>query len=241
MTTLLLLFCFALVAFLYASVGHGGASGYLAVMALLGYAQQFAKPDALVLNIAVSALAFYNYYRGGFFRLRDFLFLAVFSVPMAWVGGLTRLDDGVYHRLLAVMLLIAAFSVVFRPAEPKQVRPIPIYWAAFCGASIGWISGLTGIGGGVILSPLLLMVGWANQKQAAALSAAFILVNSISGFVGWLGQNKPLDSNLIFMLPVAIAGGFVGSFLGANRFQSKHLKWLLCAVLLVASIRLFIN
>ena len=241
MTTALLLVCFALVAFLYASVGHGGASGYLAVMAILGYAQQFAKPDALVLNIAVSALAFYNYYRGGFFRLRDFLWLAVFSVPMAWVGGLTRLDDVVYHRLLAGMLLIAAFSVVFRPAEPSQVRPIPIYWAAFCGASIGWISGLTGIGGGVILSPLLLMVGWANQKQAAALSAAFILVNSISGFAGWLGQNKPLDPNLVYMIPVALVAGFAGSYLGAGRYKSKQLKWLLTAVLFVASIRLFVQ
>ncbi len=241
MTTALLLVCFALVAFLYASVGHGGASGYLAVMAILGYAQQFAKPDALVLNIAVSALAFYNYYKGGFFRLRDFLRLAVFSVPMAWLGGLTRLDDGVYHRLLAGMLLIAAFSVAFRPAEPKQVRPIPIFWAAFCGASIGWVSGLTGIGGGVILSPLLLLVGWANQKQAAALSAAFILVNSISGFVGWLGQNKPLDSNLIYMLPVALAAGFAGSYFGAGRYRSIHLKWLLAAVLFVASIRLLLQ
>ena len=240
-TSILLLICFALVAFLYASVGHGGASGYLAVMAILGYAQTQAKPDALILNIAVSGIAFFHFYRSGFFVRRDFLWLSFFSVPMALLGGLTPLSDHIYHRLLSAMLLLAAFFIVFKPAESLHIRRIPAFAAAAIGMGIGLLSGLTGIGGGVILSPLMLLAGWASQKQAAALSAAFILVNSISGLTGWLSQNRTIDENLIFMLPVVLAGGFAGSYLGANQYRAKALKWLLALVLFVASVRLFLQ
>jgi uncharacterized membrane protein YfcA len=240
MTALLLLVCFALVAFLYASVGHGGASGYLAVMAILGYAQQFAKPDALVLNIAVSALAFYNYYRGGFFRLRDFLWLAVFSVPMAFVGGLTPIQEDLYRKLLGMLLLSASVLMIFRPAEPKKITEIPPSVAGLLGAIIGFVSGLTGIGGGVWLSPIFLLAGWASQKQTAALSSAFILVNSISGLLGWIKSDKPWDDNLPLLIAVVLVFGWLGAWLGSKKYKSDAMKWILALVLGIASIKLIV-
>lgn len=236
-----LLPCFALIAFLYASVGHGGASGYLAVMALLGYAPEQARPDALLLNLAVSAMAFWQYRQGGYFVWRDFLWLAAFSVPMALLGGMTPLTDDVYHLLLGVVLLLAAVSVAFRPAEAGNIRSLPAWLAAVLGAGIGLVSGLTGIGGGVILSPVLLLAGYARQKQAAAISAAFIFVNSLSGFAGWLQQGKSLDPNLPWMLLLATSAGLAGAWLGARRYTPSTLKWVLAAVLLVAAGRLLVG
>ena len=233
-----LLLGFALVAFLYAGVGHGGGSGYLAVMALCSYYGYLARPDALVLNLVVSGMAFFQFYKGGYFKLRDFLWLAVFSVPMAFLGGLTPIEDALYKRILGVMLLTASVLMIFRPAEPKKISEMPSISGAIIGSVIGFASGLTGIGGGVWLSPILLLAGWAGQKQTAALSSAFIFVNSLSGLLGWVKADKPWDENLPEMIAIVLIFGGLGAWLGAGKYQSKAMKWLLATVLGIASVKL---
>ena len=233
-----LLLGFALVAFLYAGVGHGGGSGYLAVMALCSYYGYLARPDALVLNLLVSGMAFFQFYKGGYFKLRDFLWLAIFSVPMAFLGGLTPIEDALYKRILGVMLMSASVLMIFRPAEPKNISEMPPAAGAIIGSVIGFASGLTGIGGGVWLSPILLLAGWAGQKQTAALSSAFIFVNSLSGLLGWVKADKPWDENLPVMIAIVLIFGGLGAWLGAGKYQSKAMKWLLATVLGIASVKL---
>ena len=233
-----LLLGFALVAFLYAGVGHGGGSGYLAVMALCSYYGYLARPDALVLNLVVSGMAFLQFYKGGYFKLRDFLWLAIFSVPMAFLGGLTPIEDALYKRVLGVMLMSASVLMIFRPAEPKKISEMPPAAGAIIGSVIGFASGLTGIGGGVWLSPILLLAGWAGQKQTAALSSAFIFVNSLSGLLGWVKADKPWDENLPVMIAIVLIFGGLGAWLGAGKYQSKAMKWLLATVLGIASVKL---
>lgn len=233
-----LLLGFALVAFLYAGVGHGGGSGYLAVMALCSYYGYLARPDALVLNLVVSGMAFLQFYKGGYFKLRDFLWLAIFSVPMAFLGGLTPIEDALYKRILGVMLMSASVLMIFRPAEPKKISEMPPAAGAIIGSVIGFASGLTGIGGGVWLSPILLLAGWAGQKQTAALSSAFIFVNSLSGLLGWVKADKPWDENLPVMIAIVLIFGGLGAWLGAGKYQSKAMKWLLATVLGIASVKL---
>jgi len=232
---------FAVVAFLYAGVGHGGGSGYLAVMALCSYNANnanLARPDALVLNLVVSGMAFLQFQKGGFFKLRDFLWLAGFSVPMAFLGGLTPIEDALYKKILGVMLMSASVLMVFRPAEPKNVSEIPTIAVAIIGSVIGFASGLTGIGGGVWLSPILLLAGWAGQKQTAALSSAFIFVNSLSGLLGWVNADKPWDENLPVMMGIVLVFGGLGAWLGTAKYQPKAMKWLLALVLGIASVKL---
>jgi len=232
---------FAVVAFLYAGVGHGGGSGYLAVMALCSYNANnanLARPDALVLNLVVSGMAFLQFQKGGFFKLRDFLWLAGFSVPMAFLGGLTPIEDALYKKILGVMLMSASVLMVFRPAEPKNVSEMPTIAVAIIGSVIGFASGLTGIGGGVWLSPILLLAGWAGQKQTAALSSAFIFVNSLSGLLGWVNADKPWDENLPVMMGIVLVFGGLGAWLGTAKYQPKAMKWLLALVLGIASVKL---
>jgi uncharacterized membrane protein YfcA len=231
---------FALVAFLYAGVGHGGGSGYLAVMALCSYHAYLARPDALLLNLVVSGTAFMQFYRGGYFKLRDFLWLAGFSVPMAFLGGLVPIQDELYKKLLGVMLLSASAMMVFRPAEPNNVKQLPVLAAAVIGAVIGFVSGLTGIGGGVWLSPILLLAGWARQKETAALSSAFIFVNSLSGLLGWIRTDKPWDENLPVMIGIVLISGGLGAWLGAVKYRSAAMKWLLALVLGIAAVKLLV-
>ncbi len=238
MDTQLMLIGFALVAFLYAGVGHGGGSGYLAVMALCSYYGYLTRPDALVLNLVVSGMAFLQFQKGGYFKLRDFIWLAGFSVPMAFLGGLTPIEDALYKKILGVMLMSASVLMVFRPAEPHKISEMPQIAAAIIGSVIGYASGLTGIGGGVWLSPILLLAGWAGQKQTAALSSAFIFVNSLSGLLGWVKSDQPWDQNLPVMMGVVLLFGSLGAWLGAAKYQSKAMKWLLAVVLGIASLKL---
>jgi uncharacterized membrane protein YfcA len=138
------------------------------------------------------------------------------------------------------MLLAGTSLMVFKPTQSADIRRMPAVAAAFVGLLIGLVSGLTGIGGGILLSPLMILAGWAGQKQAAALSSAFIFVNSISGLLGWLKTGKTLDSQLPWMLAVVLVFGLLGAYLGANRYQSKGLKWLLIIVLIIASVKLLL-
>jgi uncharacterized membrane protein YfcA len=230
------------VAFLYASVGHGGASGYLALMALFGMAPSFMKPTALLLNLFVSLSAFILFYRGGHFKWKLFLPFALASIPMSFVGGIIALDADVYKKLLGLLLLIPVARMFFFPnVDETELKKENIGLSIIIGGSIGFLSGLIGIGGGIILSPILLMMRWTNQKQTAAISALFIFVNSLSGLAGQLSNGLELQSGMMSYVGVAFCGGTIGGWLGAGKFNQQILKYLLAIVLLVASLKLLLT
>jgi len=229
------------VAFLYSSVGHGGASGYLALMALFGVPPLVMKPTALVLNLFVSLTSFIFYFRGNYFNRKLFIPLALASVPMAFIGGSMAIHSDVYRKMLGVFLLIPVARFLFfrdikvdKTAEPKTI------WLVLIGAAIGLLSGMLGIGGGVILSPVLLLLRWTDQKQAAAISALFIFVNSVAGLIGQLTKGIEFSQGMIGLVVVAFCGGLLGSYFGAMRFPQRAIKFLLAVVLAVAAFKLFL-
>jgi uncharacterized membrane protein YfcA len=228
-----------LVAFLYATVGHGGASGYLALMAIFGMAPEVMKPTALLLNLFVSLTAFIQFYRGGHFKWNIFLPLALLSVPFAFLGGLVAVDAGVYKKLLGFLLLLpVARFLFFRNERVENLKPSKPVFSAGLGMVIGWLSGLIGIGGGIILSPVLLMLKWTDQKQTAAISALFIFVNSAAGLLGQVQRGITFTNDMILYVAIAFMGGLAGAYFGAIRFNQNILKYALAAVLGVASFKL---
>ena len=228
-----------LIAFLYASVGHGGASGYLALMAIYGIAPEVMKPTALLLNLFVSLTAFIQFYRGRHFLFKIFLPLALASVPLAFIGGSIALDAGVYKKILGVLLLIPVIRFLFFANTPTDELKQPnIALSVFIGAAIGFLSGLIGIGGGIILSPILLFLKWTDQKQTAAISALFIFVNSLSGLAGQITKGIQFNSNMIWFVAIAFIGGLFGAYFGALRFKQTILKNVLAVVLLLAAYKL---
>jgi uncharacterized membrane protein YfcA len=228
-----------LVAFLYAAVGHGGASGYLALMALYGVAPEEMKPTALMLNLFVSLTSFIQYYRGGYFLKRLFLPIAVASIPMAFIGGMITVEENIYKRVLGILLLFPVMRFFFfKNIDDKDLKISNTIIAMATGAIVGLLSGMIGIGGGIILSPILLLLQWTNQKQTAAVSAAFIFVNSIAGLGGMLTKGISFNSNMVMYIVVAFAGGLLGAYFGSKKFNQNILKYVLASVLLLASYKL---
>jgi uncharacterized protein len=226
-------------AFLYASVGHGGASGYLALMAIFNMAPDVMKPTALFLNLFVSLTAFIQFYRGGHFKWKIFLPLALASVPLAFLGGMITIDPAVYKKILGVLLLIPIIRFLFFPnIKVEQIRDSNISLSVMMGSSIGFLSGLIGIGGGIILSPILLLLRWTDQKQTAAISALFIFVNSLSGLGGQMSKGITFTNDMATYTIVAFIGGLCGAYLGALKFNQNVLKMLLAVVLPIASYKL---
>jgi uncharacterized protein len=227
------------VAVLYSSVGHAGASGYLAVMALLSVAPNVSRPTALVLNIFVATIATFQFYRAGFFDWRIFVSFAATSVPFAFVGGMIVLPTSVHKILLGCVLLIAAARLAWNwtMAEKEIVAP-SVWLALILGAIMGLLSGLTGVGGGIFLTPVLLLTNWTETKKAAGISAMFILVNSISGLLGNYAQISNLPTSVWAWIAAAIVGGFIGSTLGSQRFNSITLRRVLSVVLVIAGLKL---
>ena len=227
------------VAVLYSSVGHGGASGYLAVMAFWAVAPEVTRPTALVLNLFVASIATFQFYRAGHFSWRSFWPFAVASIPMAFIGGMMKLPTSVYKIVLGLVLLFAAFRLAWKFAsEADEVREPKLWVALAFGAVIGLLSGLVGVGGGIFLTPLLLLFHWSDTKTAAGNSALFIFVNSAAGLAGNYAQVSMLPSNAWMWVAAAIAGGLIGSMLGANKFESITLRRVLAAVLLFAAVKL---
>lgn len=221
---------------LYASVGHGGASAYLALMGLCGMLPVEMKPIALVLNIAVSSVALVHFARAGHFRARLFWPLAVASVPAAFLGGWLQSPDAIFKFILAAALLAGAWRlVVADPESAESTRGAG--WPALLaiGGCIGFLSGLVGIGGGIFLTPLLVILRWAPPKTAAALSAAFIAANSTSGIGGFLLQGGQVPNMAWALLPCVVAGGWIGSRWGSGRALSLALRRSLAAVLVIAA------
>jgi uncharacterized membrane protein YfcA len=233
-----LILLLAIMAFLYASVGHGGASGYLAVMALFAIAPPVMKQTALLLNLGVSLMSFIAFYRQGYFKWTLFWPFALGSIPAAYLGARIPLADSTYKQILGACLFLAVIRMVvtLKESEPRKLN---LGIGVLAGAAIGVLSGMIGIGGGIILSPLLLLFRWANLKEAAAISALFIFVNSVSGLAGlktWI----PLDqSQMLYWLAASLVGGFLGARWGAGIASNTKVKWILALVLVIASLKLW--
>jgi hypothetical protein len=228
----------AIMAFLYASVGHGGASGYLAVMALFAIAPPLMKQTALLLNLGVSLMSFIAFYRQGYFKWNLFWPVALGSIPAAFLGARIPLTDSTYKQILGACLFLAVIRMVVSLQE-SSARRLPVFIGILAGGLIGLLSGMIGIGGGIILSPLLLLFRWASLKEAAAVSALFIFVNSVSGLAGlktWI----PLDqSQMVYWLAASLVGGFLGARWGAAIASNTKVKWILALVLVIASLKLW--
>ena len=228
----------AIMAFLYASVGHGGASGYLAMMALFAITPPLMKQTALLLNLGVSLMSFIAFYRQGYFKWNLFWPFALGSIPAAFLGARIPLTDSTYKQILGACLFLAVIRMVISLKEGTR-RSLPAVIGFITGAVIGLLSGMIGIGGGIILSPLLLLLRWASLKEAAAVSALFIFVNSVSGLAGlktWI----PLDqSQMVYWLAASLVGGFLGARWGAGIASNTKVKWILALVLVIASLKLW--
>jgi uncharacterized protein len=236
---LLLYLALPTVAFLYASVGHGGASSYLMVLALMNFAPEEIRPTALIMNMFVSLMAFISFNKAIIFPKKIFIALVLFSIPSAYLGGSILVDTILYKRILGILLFfpILKFLNIFPVKENSGIKQN--WWlAAILGLMIGFFSGLIGIGGGIILSPILLMLGWTNIKETAAVSALFIFLNSVSGFLGAGGLSVEIDQRLWIVMPITIAGGALGAYLGALKFQATSIKYLLTFVLFIAAVKL---
>ena len=230
-----------LVAFLYSSVGHAGASGYLAVLALCGFEPSLIKPTALVLNILVASVGAFQFWKAGHFSWPLFWPFALLSVPAAFVGGHLQLSPTLFKPLLGIVLLFSAGRLFFRRGDPVEVTPPHRVTALAAGAAIGLVSGLTGTGGGIFLTPLLLFRHWARTRTAAAVSALFILLNSTAGLLGSLSSGQAIPSFAWALAGAAVAGGVVGSHLGSQRFPVRTISLLLSAVLIIAGAKLILS
>jgi uncharacterized membrane protein YfcA len=223
------------VAALYSSVGHGGASGYLAVMSLVGLAPAQMKPTALLLNILVAAVGSARYLHAKCFHLRTFLPLAIGSIPFAFWGGTVKLQDRAYGLLLGVVLVIAAASLLRPKLADAHDHNVPVPTGVAIGAGIGFLSGVVGIGGGIFLSPILILMRWATAKETLGVAAMFILVNSVAGLMGHLSSLHSLPGDVALLAAVAFFGGLIGSELGARRLNTVGVRRMLSLVLLIAS------
>jgi uncharacterized protein len=238
-SVLLLASCMFAGAALYTSVGHAGASAYIALMALFGLQAAVMRPTALALNILVSAFTSFRFLRAGLFRWRVFWPFAVGAIPFAFVGGSIQLPGAYYRPLVGAVLLLSGVRLLW-PRELKsnlQPQDPPIWAGILCGVGIGLLSGLTGTGGGIFLSPLLLFLGWSDTRSASGVAAVFILCNSIAGLLGNLAIVKALPPDLwIYAIAVGL-GALLGTTLGIQWRAPVILK-ALGLVLLIAGLKL---
>src|SRR6184192_2101406 len=235
---LLLFLAIGVIAFLYSSVGHAGASGYIATMTLFGIAPAVIRPTALVLNILVASIGAFQFWRAGHFCWKLFWPFALLSIPAAYVGGYLQPSASVLRILIGIVLLFSAARLLFRRSDPPQTYPPSQPAAISVGAGLGFLAGLTGTGGGIFLTPLLLFCRWAHIRQAAAVSALFILVNSIAGLVGYFSKVHSIPSLGFVLAAAAIIGGTVGSRLGSRHFPTRTISILLAIVLTIAGAKL---
>ena len=233
-----------LAATLYASVGHAGASGYLAAMALMGVAPATMKPTALILNILVASIACIKYYRVGAFAWKLFLPLVIGSIPLAYIGGGMSLPNHIYKPIVGAVLIYAAaysFFTAHNASTATAFTPPPLIVLLCAGAALGFLSGLTGVGGGIFLSPLMLMLRWAPVKVISGVAAAFILVNSIAGLLGLITVAPTLPAGIYYWAVAAVVGGFIGAEFGSKRLGNPSIQRLLALVLLIGGVKMVVS
>jgi uncharacterized membrane protein YfcA len=236
--SLWLLLFVAIAAMLYSSVGHGGASGYLAAMALFGLEPALMKPAALTMNIFVTVLVLWRIAGKGLFNWRLFMPFALASVPMAFIGGAFTLNSVAYKVMVGLALLLAMWRLLWEGGDRERTRA-PALWVALpVGAVLGLVSGLTGVGGGIFLSPLLLLFHWTNMRGSIGIAAAFILLNSIAGLAGYASTATDWPSGIPVLVIAAVLGGLVGAELGARQLAPIHLRRVLAVVLAVAGTKM---
>ena len=228
----------AVIAFLYSSVGHAGASGYIATMTLFGLATTVIRPTALVLNILVATIGSFQFWRAGHFSWKLFWPFALLSVPAAYFGGYLQPSASVLRILIGLVLLCSAARLIFGRGDPAETVAPSKPTSVGVGAGLGFLSGLTGTGGGIFLTPLLLFCRWAQIRRAAAVSALFILVNSIGGLVGYFTAVHTLPMLGFYLAIPAIIGGTIGSYFGSRRFPVRAISILLAIILMIAGSKL---
>lgn len=237
----LLALCILIISFLYSSVGQAGASGYIAIMTLFDLAPEAIKPTALILNIFVAAIATWQFWRSGHCSWSEFWPYAALSVPMAFLGGYFNLPTRVFNVIVGIVLIFSAVRFVMHPkvdeTPANPVRPVAIG----VGGAVGFLAGLTGTGGGIFLTPILVGMHWASAKTAAALTATFVLVNSTSSLLGNVASTRHLPQSIPMLVAVAMVGGAVGSYCGSTYFTARFVKHLLAAVLLFSGLKLLLT
>lgn len=236
---------FLIIAIIYSSVRQAGSSGYLAIMALLSLAPETIKPTSLILNIVVASIASFQYIKSNYFNRKIFLPLIITSIPAAFLGGYLTISPK-YFKLIAGLFLICASALLIIKQYSKQheidLNKMPTIMGLIIGSIIGLISGLIGVGGGIFLSPIIIMANWTNVKNASGITALFILVNSVAGLAGHLTAINKVDNNITFWIVAVIIGGLSGSYLGTTKLPNKILIVCLFVVLLTAGLKfLFID
>lgn len=235
---------FFLTAVLYASVGHAGASGYLAIMALFGFAAPVMRPVALTLNIIVALIGTYKFYRAGNFSWRVFLPFAAGSVPFAFIGGGLTLPTHIYKPIIGAVLLYSAYRLFLTArgnGNNAEHTPAPVWIGVSVGVAIGLLSGLTGVGGGIFLSPLIVLMNWADARHTAGVSAAFILVNSVAGLLGHSTGISNLPASIPVWAFAVVIGGYLGAEYGSRRFSNLTIKRLLAVVLVIGGSKMILE
>ena len=237
---LLFLILLLVVALLYSAVGHGGASGYIALMTIWGIEVATVRSTALVLNGFVSLIAFIQYYRQGHFKWSLTFPFLITSVPFAFLGAMIAIDSALYKKILGVILIISVIRLLVSFHQKEgPLREMNLWLAMLAGATIGFLSGMIGIGGGIILSPLILLAGWAGIKNTSATSALFIFINSIAGLAGvWMKDQFSFSSQTVIWVGVAIAGALAGAYWGSRLAAVKQMRYILALVLAIASYKL---
>ncbi len=229
---------------LYSTVGHGGGSGYLAVLAIAAVAPEQMRPTALLLNIVVASIATWKFGLTGTFHKNLFVPLVCASIPAAFIGGYIEIPNQVYKPIVGVVLLYAAIRLFVPIKGLKHTKKPVLTIVLIAGILIGLFSGIIGVGGGIFLSPLLLLIGWTTPKETAAISAPFILVNSVSGLGGIAVENNGLPVDITFVAPLAVSvvvGGFIGASFGSKKLGHQGLRTLLGVVLLIAATKMFLT
>jgi uncharacterized membrane protein YfcA len=233
--------CIVTAATLYSSVGHGGASGYLAVMALFGLEPSLMKPAALTMNIFVTILVLSRLNRAGHFNWQLFLPFVITSMPLAFVGGAYTINSSAYKVIVGIALLLAVLRMAWKTDDSYILKAPSIPIAMLVGGVLGFVSGLTGVGGGIFLSPLLLLFHWTNMRGSAAIAAGFILLNSIAGLAGFATTNQIWPTGIPILVIAALIGGLIGSELGVRKLAPTALRKTLALVLVIAGIKMIVT
>lgn len=237
---ILFVFPFFLVALLYASVGHGGASGYLAIMALLAVEVTILRPTALGLNVVVSIIGTVAFFRAGHFRANLFWPIALSAIPFAYLGGGIAIQESLFKPILGVALCVALVRLFISGKEAPELRVPRLWLMIFAGALMGFVSGLIGVGGGIFLTPLVILLKWSSTKTAAAISAPFILLNSIAGLAGLRPALSQFHPNFLWIALAVLVAGLLGSTWGSRFAESRHIRIALALVLSLAAFKLFL-